>query len=83
MSRLIHSLPGLAFLICTGAFAQQAPAPAPTPARPARPQPPTRDPNTPGYVKAKELPDGTVPSPKQNGNFIIGPTHPTRYFRRA
>jgi len=36
---------------------------------------PTRDPHTPGYVKAKELPDGTIPSPKQNGNFIIGPTH--------
>src|SRR6266566_332006 len=27
-------------------------------ARPARPTPPTRDPNTPGYVTAKELPDG-------------------------
>ena len=27
-------------------------------ARPARPTPPTRDPKTPGYVKAKELPDG-------------------------
>jgi len=38
-------------------------------------QTPTRDPNTPGYVKAKELPDGTVPSPKEDGNFIIGPTH--------
>ena len=43
--------------------------------RPKRPPPPTRDPNTPGYVKAKELPDGAVPSPKENGNFIIGPTH--------
>jgi enterochelin esterase family protein len=39
-------------------------------------QTPTRDPNTPGYVKAKELPDGTVPSPKEDGNFIIGPSHP-------
>src|SRR5678815_4090302 len=38
-------------------------------------QTPTRDPNTAGYVKAKELPDGAVPSPKENGNFIIGPTH--------
>ena len=27
-------------------------------AAPPRPTPPTRDPNTPGYVKAKELPDG-------------------------
>ena len=36
---------------------------------------PTRDPNTPGYVKAKDLPDGTLPSPKENGNFLIGPTY--------
>jgi hypothetical protein len=36
---------------------------------------PTREPSTPGYVKAKELPDGTIPSPKEDGNFIIGPTH--------
>ena len=42
-----------------------------------RPQPPTRDPlTTPGYVKATELPDGTVPKPNVDGNFIIGPTHP-------
>ena len=41
----------------------------------ARPTPPQRDPLTPGYVKARELPDGQVPSPKENGNFIIGPTH--------
>ena len=43
--------------------------------RGARPLTPTRDPNTPGYVKAKELPDGAIPSPKEDGNFIIGPTH--------
>jgi enterochelin esterase family protein len=36
---------------------------------------PTRDPYTPGYVKATELPDGAIPSPNVNGNFIIGPTH--------
>ena len=41
----------------------------------ARPTPPTRDPHTPGYVTATELPDGTLPSPDANGNFIIGPTH--------
>ena len=45
-----------------------------TPSAP-RPTPPTRDPNTPGYVTAKELPDGTVPPPDADGNFIIGPTH--------
>jgi enterochelin esterase-like enzyme len=37
--------------------------------------PPTRDPNTPGYVTAKELPDGTNPKADTDGNFIIGPTH--------
>src|SRR6202045_3333076 len=41
----------------------------------ARPPAPTRDPKTPGYVKANELADGTIPSPKEDGNFIIGPTH--------
>src|SRR5262249_24667945 len=42
---------------------------------PPRPVPPTRDPHTPGYVQAKELPDGAVPSADADGNFIIGPTH--------
>ena len=40
-----------------------------------RPTPPTRDPHTPGYVKATELPDGAVPPADADGNFIIGPTH--------
>src|ERR1039457_1334764 len=44
-------------------------------ARPARPAPPTRDPNTPGYVTAKELPDGANAPAKTDGNFILGPTH--------
>jgi enterochelin esterase family protein len=38
-------------------------------------QPPIRDPHTPGYVTATELPDGGIPSPGAYGNFIIGPTH--------
>ena len=42
---------------------------------PVRTPPPTRDPHTPGYVSATELPDETVPSPDSDGNFIIGPTH--------
>jgi enterochelin esterase-like enzyme len=37
--------------------------------------PPTRDPNTPGYVMAKELVDGANAPPNADGNFIIGPTH--------
>ena len=36
---------------------------------------PARDPHTPGYVQAKELPDGKLPPPDKDGNFIIGPTH--------
>ena len=61
------------------AFAQaQSQAQAPpqaAAARPARPAPPTRDPNTPGYVTAKDLPDGANAPAKADGNFIIGPTH--------
>jgi iron(III)-enterobactin esterase len=52
--------------------ASQTPA-AQTP--PPRPVPPTRDPRTPGYVQAKELPDGEVPPAGAEGNFIIGATH--------
>jgi iron(III)-enterobactin esterase len=64
----------IAFLISVPAMAQ---TPAPTAASgPVRRTVPTRDPHTPGYVTATELPDGTNPSPKADGNFIIGPTHP-------
>ena len=45
------------------------------PVHPMRPPPPTRDPHTPGYVEAKELPDTTIPTADADGNFIIGPTH--------
>jgi enterochelin esterase-like enzyme len=56
---------------CSLAYAQ-----TPTPvATPPRPVPPTRSPDTPGYVDAKTLPDGTLPSASQDGNFILGPTH--------
>jgi enterochelin esterase-like enzyme len=43
--------------------------------RPPRPTPPTRDPHTPGFVTATELPDGAIPPTDADGNFIIGPTH--------
>ncbi len=56
----------------TPSTAQSAPSAA---TRPPRPTPPTRDPNTPGYVKAKELPDGANAPANQDGNFILGPTH--------
>ena len=68
-------------LLTTGApaIAQNAatptPATPPAQATPPRPTPPTRDPSTPGYVTAKELPDGEVPAADAVGNFIIGPTH--------
>jgi len=42
---------------------------------PAMAQAPIRDPHTPGYVTAKELPDGTIPTAGDYGNFIIGATH--------
>jgi len=41
-----------------------------------RPTPPTRDPHTPGYVAARELPDGVNAPADKDGNFILGPTHP-------
>jgi enterochelin esterase family protein len=53
------------------AFGQASP-----PAQPTQPRVwPTRDAHTPGYVNARELPDGTVPPANENGNFILGPTH--------
>ncbi len=60
-------------------IAQTTPPNAP-PARAGggRGRPPiaARDPHTEGYVTAKELADGSIPPAKQDGNFIIGPTHP-------
>jgi len=53
----------------------QAPSSSPAPPQTARPAPPTRDPHTPGYVAAKQLPDGAVPPANADGNFILGPTH--------
>jgi enterochelin esterase family protein len=68
----------IAFLISLAAMAQNPATPPPGAAagqRPARTPPPTRDPHSPGYVTAKELPDGENPPANQDGNFIIGPTH--------
>jgi enterochelin esterase-like enzyme len=68
--------------LMTGAAATQTPpgqtqppqTPPPQTTTP-RPPPPTRDPKTPGYVTATELPDGAVPPIDKDGNFIMGPTH--------
>ncbi len=71
----------LAFAVILGGTvpvsAQTASATPPpqTPAAAPRPTPPTRDPHTPGYVAARELPDGTLPPIDAEGNFIVGPTH--------
>jgi enterochelin esterase family protein len=64
---------GLACLLLALPAAAQQPANA---THPARPPMPTRDPHTPGYVQATELPDGAIPAPTTDGNFILGPTHP-------
>lgn len=71
----------LALAMCPYGWAQPAQEPAPPapqtlPARRVRPVPPTRDPHTPGYVKARELPDGENAPIGEDGNFILGPTHP-------
>ena len=64
-----HSIAPLIGLLA-GASLAMAQAPPAT-----RPTPPTRDPHTPGYVTASELPDGSNPPANADGNFIIGPTH--------
>src|SRR4051812_254519 len=77
------TIPRISFLIglTAAGLSAQTPAPGATPGttpgvqRPARPTPPTRDPHTPGYVTAKELPDGANAPVKEDGNFILGPTH--------
>src|SRR5262245_52071260 len=73
MSRLL-SIAFVFSLMSATAQPPAQPAAAP-PQRPARPAPPTRLPDTPGYVKAKELPDGANAPIKEDGNFILGPTH--------
>jgi iron(III)-enterobactin esterase len=72
----MRHLRSLAFLATLLAGITPLKAQAPQPAtRPARPTPPTRDPHTPGYVTATELPDGTNAPATADGNFILGPTH--------
>ena len=74
MASVLRSLAVFAFLVPILALPalNQTPGPA---QHTKSPTPPTRDPHTPGYVEAKELPDGTIPSASADGNFIIGPTH--------
>ncbi|HWG20986.1 MAG TPA: alpha/beta hydrolase-fold protein [Terracidiphilus sp.] len=69
--RLVSYCTPLLLLASALAFSQSTPPPTHINRTPA----PTRDPHTPGYVSATELPDGAVPRPIQDGNFILGPTH--------
>ena len=61
--------------LLSGLHAAMAQAPAPPAAPRPRPTPPTRDPHSPGYVTATELPDGNNAPANVDGNFILGPTH--------
>ena len=65
----------LAMAIGLAAMAVSLLAQNPQPANPPQ-GPPARDPLSPGYVKATELPDGAVPPVNATGNFIISAAHP-------
>jgi len=68
----------LSIAVLAGGLAIQIPPATEEQAKAAagsRPVPTTRDPHTPGYVQAKEMPDGANPPANEDGNFILGPTH--------
>jgi enterochelin esterase family protein len=67
-SRLIAFFAGAYFAGVFGLSAMVATAQS-------RPTYPARDPHTPGYVKATELPDGSNAPADKDGNFIVGPTY--------
>ena len=72
------ALLGVLLSLIAGVNTARAQTPSSNPpaaTRPSRPPPPTRAPHTPGFVVAKELPDGTNAPMDADGNFIIGPTH--------
>jgi enterochelin esterase family protein len=73
MLRLL-SVTTLIGLIAGANYAMTQTPPQAQPAT-ARPTPPTRDSNTPGYVTAKEMPDGANAPANADGNFIVGPTY--------
>jgi iron(III)-enterobactin esterase len=75
MLRLSHVVFSTALMSAVHLALAQTPAAPPAPARPPRPPAPTRDPHTPGYVTAKELPDGANAPVNADGNFILGPSH--------
>lgn len=75
-SRVLIFCVALNMAVCANsALAQATNGAFPQGARPQRGGPAARDPHSPGYVEAKELPDGEVPPANVDGNIIIGPTH--------
>src|ERR1700684_490442 len=84
MNRLLNIATIISLTAGTSPAIAQAPSTPPAPQQssapkvtfmPSRPTPPTRDPHTPGYVKANELPDGANAPANADGNYILGPTH--------
>jgi len=81
MLRLLRTVTSFGLMAALCLIAPTNPAfhqvPGPSPAQPAapRPAPPTRSPNTPGFVSAKELADGVNAPADADGNFILGPAH--------
>jgi enterochelin esterase-like enzyme len=74
--KLIARFLSISFLVSLTAVLNPVFSQTPPPAQHTeRPTPPTRDPNTPGYVTAKALPDGTNPPADVDGNFIVGPSY--------
>jgi enterochelin esterase-like enzyme len=72
--KLIARFLSISFLVSLTAVLNPVFSQTPPPAQHTeRPTPTTRDPNTPGYVTAKALPDGTNPPADVDGNFIVGP----------
>ncbi len=75
-TKIMASCLHLGLIVCLLSSPGSAQTPSVASAQPqTHPPIPTRDPHTPGYVSATQLPDGAVPPSNADGNFIIGPTH--------
>src|ERR1700685_2920072 len=75
MRHMTSNLRSLSICFLVSLIGLQTLGQPPAPQHAERPPFPTRDPHTPGYVAAKELPDGSVPPADADGNFVIGPTY--------
>jgi len=73
--KITHMVCVAALLAASALSAMAATTNTPPLVAPHKPPPPTRDPHTPGYVAATELPDGSNAPADADGNFILGPTH--------